>query len=169
FHGYVPTTEDALCLIMAARRGILPRVTRRLTVPERQSVVKSGAIFIFCEKESGIKRWVEGLSWSPSRVAGNFLVKRSASQEECYTSQEECYTRRGVICVPKQDGLIKKTITVKTDGLDYHLISYYTEEDVRSGRLQRPSSRPDLRSIEIPRELLESSGFRYPLKCESQH
>ena len=60
--------------LKAARRGILPRITRRLNELERRSMIRSGAIFIFSVEESGIKRWTEGLSWSQSRIAGNFLV-----------------------------------------------------------------------------------------------
>lgn len=74
FHGYVDTTEDALRLIEAARRGVLPRVTRRLNELERRSMIRSGAVFVFSVEESGIKRWTEGLAWSQSRISGNFLV-----------------------------------------------------------------------------------------------
>ncbi len=76
FIGYVETTTDALRLIMAARQGIIPRITRRLNDSERRSMIKSGAVFVFCVEESGIKRWTEGLCWSPSRIVGNFLVCR---------------------------------------------------------------------------------------------
>jgi Gti1/Pac2 family len=74
FHGLVETTGDALRLIQAARQGIIPRITRRLNEDERGRVVCSGAVFIFSVQESGIRRWTEGLSWSASRIAGNFLV-----------------------------------------------------------------------------------------------
>jgi hypothetical protein len=37
-------------------------------------MVQSGAVFVFDEHESGIKRWTDGLVWSPSRILGNFLV-----------------------------------------------------------------------------------------------
>ena len=74
FIGYVETTTDALRLIMAARQGIIPRITRRLNDSERRSMIRSGAVFVFCVEESGIRRWTEGLSWSPSRIVGNFLV-----------------------------------------------------------------------------------------------
>ena len=40
----------------AARRGVIPRVTRRLNDFERRTMVKSGAVFIFSVEESGIKR-----------------------------------------------------------------------------------------------------------------
>ena len=75
FIGYVETTTDALRLIMAARQGIIPRITRRLNDSERRSMIRSGAVFVFCVEESGIKRWTEGLSWSPSRIDSNFLVR----------------------------------------------------------------------------------------------
>ena len=76
FIGYVETTTDALRPIMAARQGIIPRITRRLNDSERRSMIRSGAVFVFCVEESGIRRWTEGLSWSPSRIVGNFLVCR---------------------------------------------------------------------------------------------
>jgi hypothetical protein len=77
FIGIVETTTDALRLIMAARQGIIPRITRRLNDSERRSMIRSGAVFVFSVEESGIKRWTEGLAWSPSRIVGNFLVRRT--------------------------------------------------------------------------------------------
>ena len=68
------TTADALRLIQAARQGVIPRITRRLNEEERATIVRSGAVFVFSVEESGIRRWTEGLSWSASRIAGNFLV-----------------------------------------------------------------------------------------------
>ncbi|EPQ53973.1 hypothetical protein GLOTRDRAFT_25707, partial [Gloeophyllum trabeum ATCC 11539] len=74
FSGFVETTGDALRLIQAARQGIIPRITRRLNDFERRSMIRSGAVFVFSVDESGMKRWTEGLAWSPSRMSGNFLV-----------------------------------------------------------------------------------------------
>jgi hypothetical protein len=92
FIGYVETTTDALRLIMAARQGIIPRITRRLNDSERRSMIRSGAVFVFCVEESGIKRWTEGLSWSPSRIVGNFLVCRCFPQRgHGYASQGRCH------------------------------------------------------------------------------
>lgn len=73
FRGYIETTYDSLLVFEAARRGMIPRVTRRLIERER-GMVQSGAVFVFDEQESGIKRWTDGLVWSPSRILGNFLV-----------------------------------------------------------------------------------------------
>jgi hypothetical protein len=77
FRGYIETTFDALLVFEAARRGMIPRVTRRLIERER-GMVQSGAVFVFDEHESGIKRWTDGLIWSPSRILGNFLVSSQA-------------------------------------------------------------------------------------------
>jgi hypothetical protein len=53
---------------------MIPRVTRRLVDRERK-MITSGSVFVFDESESGIKRWTDGLLWSPSRILGNFLVR----------------------------------------------------------------------------------------------
>jgi hypothetical protein len=60
---FIETTEDALLILEAARRGLIPRVTRRLVDRERR-MITSGSVFVFDEDESGIKRWTDGLLWS---------------------------------------------------------------------------------------------------------
>ncbi|TBU50451.1 Gti1/Pac2 family-domain-containing protein [Dichomitus squalens] len=177
FEGFVDTTMDALRLIEAARRGLIPRVTRRLNDFERRTMVKSGAVFIFSVEESGIKRWTEGLAWSQSRISGNFLLYREVADRSARTSQQladiPMYPHRAHLPEPqlsyKPRGLVKKTITVKIDGSDYHLISYYTQEDLATGLLRRPTSHPDLMAIEIPPELTRSTNFRYPPNLEEAH
>lgn len=76
FEGYVQQTQDALLLFQAVIDGRLPRIARRLHDRERAELIRSGAVFIFNEHASGIKRWTDGVSWSPSRILGNFLVYR---------------------------------------------------------------------------------------------
>ncbi|KAG8780018.1 hypothetical protein FRC15_009797 [Serendipita sp. 397] len=73
--GWIETTGDALLILEAARRGLIPRVTRRLVDSERK-MITSGSVFVFDEDESGIKRWTDGFVWSPSRILGNFLLYR---------------------------------------------------------------------------------------------
>ncbi|KAI7885560.1 hypothetical protein K492DRAFT_203964 [Lichtheimia hyalospora FSU 10163] len=75
FHGYIETTQDVLLIFEGCRRGLLPRICRRLQEKERK-MVQSGSVFVFDERESGIKRWTDGLVWSPSRILGNFLIYR---------------------------------------------------------------------------------------------
>src|SRR5271154_1155500 len=77
--GWVETTGDALLILEAARRGLIPRVTRRLVDSERK-MISSGSVFVFDEDESGIKRWTDGFFWSPSRILGNFLLYRETDK-----------------------------------------------------------------------------------------
>ncbi|KAL3458659.1 Gti1/Pac2 family-domain-containing protein [Aspergillus heterothallicus] len=76
FKGYVATTQDALLLFEACLAGILHHVPRRPHDRERSHLVRSGSVFIYEENSSGIKRWTDGVTWSPSRILGNFLVYR---------------------------------------------------------------------------------------------
>ncbi|KAJ6589430.1 Gti1/Pac2 family-domain-containing protein [Mycena capillaripes] len=78
--GWIETTGDALLILEAARRGIIPRVTRRLVDAERR-MITSGSVFVFDEDESGIKRWTDGFYWSPSRILGNFLLYRETDKK----------------------------------------------------------------------------------------
>ncbi|TFK22853.1 hypothetical protein FA15DRAFT_621866, partial [Coprinopsis marcescibilis] len=77
--GWIDTTGDALLILEAARRGLIPRVTRRLVDSERK-MIASGSVFVFDEEESGIKRWTDGFFWSPSRILGNFLLYRETDK-----------------------------------------------------------------------------------------
>lgn len=72
--GLVDNTVQAMRLVYAARQGVIPRTIRRLNIQERKTMLFSGAVFVFGEEESGMKRWTDGRLWSPSRISGNFLV-----------------------------------------------------------------------------------------------
>ena len=78
--GWIETTGDALLILEAARRGLIPRVTRRLVDSERK-MITSGSVFVFDEDEIGIKRWTDGFYWSPSRILGNFLLYRETDKK----------------------------------------------------------------------------------------
>ena len=98
--GWIETTGDALLILEAARRGLIPRVTRRLVDSERK-MITSGSVFVFDEDESGIKRWTDGFFWSPSRILGNFLLyreteKRGAGHRSARADREEQYGPDGV-------------------------------------------------------------------------
>ncbi|KAI8889740.1 hypothetical protein K501DRAFT_282097 [Backusella circina FSU 941] len=80
YYGYIETTQDVLLVFEACRRGILPKVCRRLQDKERK-LIRSGSVFVFDERESGIKRWTDGLIWSPSRILGNFLIYRELDKK----------------------------------------------------------------------------------------
>lgn len=76
YHGFISSTYDALVLFEACLSGQINHVARRPHDREREHVIKSGNIFIYEEHSSGIKRWTDGVSWSPSRILGNFLIYR---------------------------------------------------------------------------------------------
>lgn len=85
YYGYIETVEDAVLIVEACRYGRLMRVKRRLHEKERQGI-RSGSVFVFVERESGIRRWTDGKLWSPSRICGEFLLYReleSRQQSSC--------------------------------------------------------------------------------------
>jgi hypothetical protein len=81
FSGFVDSTYDALVLFEACLQRRVHKITRRLHEKERH-LIKSGSIFVFDERESGIKRWTDNLLWSPSRILGNFLIYRELDKKE---------------------------------------------------------------------------------------
>ncbi|KAM3583254.1 Global transcription regulator sge1 [Umbelopsis sp. WA50703] len=186
FHGFVETTMDTLLLFEACRQNLLPKVTRRLQDRERKELVASGTVFIFDEKESGIKRWTDGLLWSPSRILGNFLVYREIDkrspivdkrqqtvEHSAPTSTAERLKERALVGSLtnsykfKKNGLIKKTMSIVVNGSTQHMISYYNKEDVASGRLQSPRSIPMLANLDISADFLQRQNFRIPLHVEA--
>ncbi|KAG0213420.1 hypothetical protein BGX28_004476 [Mortierella sp. GBA30] len=192
FHGYIETTQDTLLIFEACRRGLLPRICRRLQEKERR-IIQSGTVFVFDERESGIKRWTDGLVWSPSRILGNFLVYREldkhtsgkknagpidrasrASSSDTESAIEKNKERALVGSLTnsyrfKKHGLIKKTMSIVVNGVSQHMISYYSKEDVLAGKLRTPSSVPDLASLEISPEFLMKQNFRIPPTVEQSY
>ncbi|KAI8342093.1 Gti1/Pac2 family-domain-containing protein [Chlamydoabsidia padenii] len=209
FHGFIETTQDVLLIFEGCRRGLLPRICRRLQERERK-MIRSGSVFVFDQRESGIKRWTDGRVWSPSRILGNFLIYReldkrtpgdkkmsissassigsmdgrrySYSMENVTTDTPSSPTTAGSVDRNRdrqlvgslsdtykfrQDGLIKKTMSIVVNGVSQHLISYYDPRDVLQQKLRTPSSVPELASLEISPELLVKQNFRIPPMVES--
>nr|CEG04257.1 unnamed protein product [Fusarium clavum] len=164
YHGYVRTPADAIRLFEACRLGILPRVQRRLSEKERQSI-RSGSVFVWDEREAGMRRWTDGKSWSASRVSGSFLTYREmegkrgggfstnrrgggktpdsgrGSDEDQDDGEPEGYRY-------KADGLMKQSFSITTSsGQHLHLISYYSRPQPGQPELQQPTNDPALRGI----------------------
>ena len=74
--GFLRTTRDVCLLMEMTLSGSLAHIPRRPHERERSEIIKSGHIFIYEESTSGIKRWTDGMNWSPSRILGNFLIYR---------------------------------------------------------------------------------------------
>ncbi|KAL2003278.1 hypothetical protein VTN02DRAFT_4399 [Thermoascus thermophilus] len=173
YHGHVRTPADAIILFEACRIGLLPRVQRRLSEKERQSI-KSGSVFVWDEREAGMRRWTDGKSWSASRVSGSFLtyremegkrgggsVSRGGKTPESTRGSDD--DREGGEEGPdgyryKPDGLMKQSFSITTStGQHLHLISYYARSHPTAPNLQQPSTDPALRHIRPQKGLYPES------------
>lgn len=166
YRGHVRSPADAIKLFEACRLGILPRVQRRLSEKERQQI-QSGSVFVWDEREAGMRRWTDGKSWSASRVSGSFLTYREmegkrgggnfvpvqrrqggktpdsgrGSEEDADMDGPDGYRY-------KADGLMKQSFSITTStGQHLHLISYYARPLSNMPELPQPSTDPALRHI----------------------
>ncbi|KAG9227990.1 Gti1/Pac2 family-domain-containing protein, partial [Amylocarpus encephaloides] len=76
FHGHISSTYDALLVFEACLGGRLAPLPCRPSNLERAGLIRSGNVFVYEETSSGVKRWTDGVPWSPSRMLGNFLIYR---------------------------------------------------------------------------------------------
>lgn len=159
YNGHVRTPADAIILFEACRIGLLPRVQRRLSEKERQSI-KSGSVFVWDEREAGMRRWTDGKSWSASRVSGSFLTYREMEGKRGGSSFDKNSARDGTQDQQgdsdggpdgyryKPDGLMKQSFSITTNsGQHLHLISYYSRSSSQAVNLMQPSQDPQLRHI----------------------
>ncbi|RKU45151.1 hypothetical protein DL546_005666 [Coniochaeta pulveracea] len=81
YTGFIHHSIDAMLVVQLATTGVLPIVRRRPSDSERQNMVVSGAWYCYDATESGVQRWTDGVTWSPSRsVCHNFLVYREIKE-----------------------------------------------------------------------------------------
>jgi hypothetical protein len=171
YHGHVRTPADAIVLFEACRLGLLPRVQRRLSEKERQQI-KSGSVFVWDEREAGMRRWTDGKSWSASRVSGSFLTyremegKRGGSNAFAPPVTTNSSQRAGRSPNPdgsdsdgmdpegpdgyryKPDGLMKQSFSITTaTHQKLHLISYYARSHPASSNLVQPTQDASLKHI----------------------
>lgn len=149
YRGHIKTTKDAILLLAACdlvedsgAPGLPPprRVNRRLLDSERADLICSGSIFVWDEKEAGMRRWTDGKCWSASRVSGCFLTYREL---EARKKPSSSITGGPTSNLYKAEGLIKQSFSMTTtSGRKLHVISYYTKRDVREGLLRRVSEDP---------------------------
>lgn len=160
YNGHVRTPQDAIILFEACRIGLLPRVQRRLSDKERTSI-QSGSVFVWDEREAGMRRWTDGKSWSASRVSGSFLTYREMEGKRGTASFDKNSNRDGTTGAPeadsdgggpdgyryKPDGLMKQSFSITTNqGQHLHLISYYSRSST-APPLMQPTNDIQLRHI----------------------
>lgn len=178
YNGHIRTPGDCLVLFEACRLGLLPRVQRRLSEKERQSI-RTGSVFVWDEREAGMRRWTDGKSWSASRVSGSFLTyremegKRGSSSFVPPTGNKPGTSRPdGASHSPdgedaddgpdgyryKPDGLMKQSFSLTTStGQHLHLISYFSRTHPTSQHMRQPTSDPTLAHIQIPKGMYPES------------
>jgi Gti1/Pac2 family transcription factor len=172
YNGHVRTPQDAIILFEACRIGMLPRVQRRLSEKERQSI-RSGSVFVWDEREAGMRRWTDGKSWSASRVSGSFLTYRemegkrggtgfaqpTKTPESGRNSGDDGDGEEGPDGYRyKPDGLVKQSFSITTSTNQHlHLISYYSRSHPNPPGLQQPSTDPALRTVRPTKGLYPES------------
>ncbi|KAJ2745994.1 Gluconate transport-inducing protein [Coemansia sp. BCRC 34301] len=170
YHGFIDTAQDALIIFEACNNGVLPRVQRRFSDRERRTI-RSGAVYVWDEGETSMRRWTDGRTWSPSRVHGCFLIyyelegrrhqfvnrgNGQCSRASPHSGQIEPAPFSSVheSCPPnimqKEQGLIKKALSLCTnDKRKLHLVCYYSREDVESGCLMSPKNDPRFSNLQV--------------------
>ncbi|KAI8321604.1 hypothetical protein GQ54DRAFT_261553, partial [Martensiomyces pterosporus] len=156
YHGFIDTAHDALLIFEASNQGYLPRVQRRFSDRERQTI-RSGAVYVWDEEETGMRRWTDGRTWSPSRVHGCFLIyyelegrrHQFASSSPFHMSYDSCPPN----IMQKEQGLIKKALSLcMSNKRRLHLVCYYSREDVENGCLISPTNDPKFAHITVSEE-----------------
>jgi hypothetical protein len=80
FTGSVKTSMDGLILFQACLSGKLHFIPQRPGDKDRGDLIGSGNVFVYEGNASGIKRWTDGVAWSPSHVLGNFSIYRELNR-----------------------------------------------------------------------------------------
>ena len=213
WRGHIETTKDALVIFEACFDGTLAHCFRRPHDRERNALIVSGNVFVYEEATSGIKRWTDGIPWSPSRILTNFLIyrqlnspfppgekKRATKRSQRTSKPGEPYPssatstpvtdesrpfppespnpvikeehpdkdiNRGLVGSLvdsyefKENGLLKKTMTVTVNHVQHHLVSYYSLEDVKHN-LRTPREDPLLKDLRPRDSLLNQPKFKFP-------
>lgn len=94
YTGYIGSTKDAVLVIQGVLSNQFQVVQRRPHDRERPDLIKSGSVFIFIEEQSGIRRWTDGISWSPSRILGRFLVYKELNKSAHQDREEKKKRKR---------------------------------------------------------------------------
>jgi hypothetical protein len=158
--GFILTTRDVCLLLEMVLSGRLPHVPRRPHERERPEVIQSGNIFIYEESVSGVKRWTDGVNWSPSRILGNFLLYRE--MEAGYPgegSKKVALKKNRAPAGSKPTGIRKRSPPSATPASLY--TSYGTSNDARALPCNYGPEENELCHLE-DRQLIGSLTDSYP-------
>jgi len=168
FLGRVESTYEALLIFASVIGEALPQIKTRPSNSELAALVRSGSIFVYTETE-GIRRWTDQRAWSPSRVVGDFLWyqeleskfdrKATGKQKRIshLTPKEKIRVEAKGTYVIKEDGLMKRTISILHGDCRMHLVSYSSQQD--GNQNIAPISRV-LQGVQIHPSILVQNKFK---------
>ncbi|KGB75874.2 hypothetical protein CNBG_1712 [Cryptococcus deuterogattii R265] len=152
---------DAIHILEAARLGLVPRVTRRLTGHER-SMIRPGTVWVWEEAETNMRRWTDGRRWGASRVGGGgFLVYTESSESLSPPRQLETPYGHSMYhpgSTHRPDSLIKQTYsTTMTHPVTgkvkkFHVVAYSSKRNPQGDPLNPlplPHQLPALRHLKV--------------------
>ncbi|RLV94563.1 White-opaque regulator 1 [Spathaspora sp. JA1] len=116
YYGHVGSTKDALLIIQEVLDKELDLVPRRPHERERSQLIKSGNVFVFIEEQSGIKRWTDGIAWSPSRLLGRFLVYRELDKQTLNEKDDRKKKKRKVSTDQSSSDFLNETTSKSSLG-----------------------------------------------------
>lgn len=111
YFGYIGSIKDALLIVQKILDKNLNLVTRRPYEREREGLIKSGNVFVFIEQHSGIKRWTDGVAWSPSRILGKFLVYRELDKKSINEKEDKKRKKRKINDESSSKNCLSKKLT----------------------------------------------------------
>ncbi|ELQ73872.1 Gluconate transport-inducing protein [Trachipleistophora hominis] len=112
YFGCMHKLSHYLSLFQLAVNHEVPTLKRRLSDTEKNAV-RAGSTYIYSENESGIRRWTDHLSWTPSRASN-----------ECVFYQE---------IANHNQPMLKKVVTATIDKCKWHIVNYSTVSDEITG------------------------------------
>ncbi|KAI8821213.1 Gti1/Pac2 family-domain-containing protein [Chytriomyces cf. hyalinus JEL632] len=150
FFGFIENPMDALLVIEGCIRSNL-RLFTGSAADMARTPIQSGTVIVIPANCAFVKRWRDGIHWSPSRSFGPFLLYRQV--EPTYTNEshpagpkyapkrvqsnvaalEPTFSARTLKPNTRlvENGLTKRTITLKgSDGQKHRIVSYYCPVDV---------------------------------------
>jgi len=131
FFGYLATTYDALVLLEACLSGLVQPLARRPPENERESLTRSGYVFIY-DETSGMTRWTDGRKWSPSRMQGNFLLYRETNPKPPSGHSRTNRASRGQNAVTRDTYPVARRMSVSTYPESYSPASSFHSSDGES-------------------------------------
>lgn len=144
--GYLHTYEEALLIVHALRLGFIEPKKERLSLREREHI-RSGNIYIFIERKTHIMRWTDGMTWSPSKILGSFLLYKEVPRFLTKNASKKLSNRKipRQKCTPLEKQLQKdqfymhkKTISLTHGEETYHVIAYFQPVFDKRGILELP-------------------------------